>query len=90
MKLLLSLAFVGQVLAQPSFEVASVKPSSSAGSISVSPLAGGKLTARDVNVRTLIRASYQVQDFQISGAPIWLESERYDIERQVGRSRRRR
>ena len=80
MKLLLSLAFVGHILAQPAFEVTSVKPSANAGSISVSPLTGGKLTARNVNVRTLIRASYQVQDFQISGAPNWLEAERYDID----------
>jgi uncharacterized protein (TIGR03435 family) len=80
MKLLLSLAVVGQVLAQPSFEVTSVKPSANGGPMSLSPLTGGKVTARNVNIRTLIRASYQVQDFQISGAPNWLESERYDID----------
>ena len=80
MKLLLSLAFAGQVLARQSFDAASVKPSPGIGSISLSPLTDGKLTARNVNVRTLIRASYRVQDFQISGAPNWLESDRYDID----------
>jgi uncharacterized protein (TIGR03435 family) len=28
----------------------------------------------------LIRAAYHVPDFQISGGPNWLESERYDID----------
>ena len=65
---------------KPAFEVVSIKPGDPANNgehIGVTP--GGMLTARNVTVRTLIRQAYDVRDFQISGGPGWLDTERYDI-----------
>ena len=80
MRLLLALAFVGQILAQPSFDVASVKPSPDGEPMSLSPLTGGRFKAGNIDVKTLIRAAYQVQDFQILSAPSWVESARFNID----------
>ena len=66
------------MLAQPAFDVASVKANTEGGRMTLSPLTGGKLTAHAIDVKTLIRAAYRLQDFQISGSA--LDSQRYDIE----------
>jgi len=67
-----SIAF-GQ--AQPSFEVASIKPSNSADrrpSFNMFNIqSGGQFTAADVTVSRLIQLAYDVKDFQISGGPEW-------------------
>jgi len=63
-----------------SFEVASVKPSdpSAQGSqMGLSP--GGLFTATNVTLKVLIQQAWDVRDFQISGGPGWLDTERYDI-----------
>jgi uncharacterized protein (TIGR03435 family) len=68
------------VAAQSAFEVASIKPSDAAAhdiQIDLSP--GGLFTAKNVTVKMLIQQAYGVKDFQISGGPGWLGSERYDI-----------
>jgi uncharacterized protein (TIGR03435 family) len=72
------LACAGTIQAQPTFDVASIKPSTDRGRMTLSPLTEGKLTARLIDIKTLIRAAYQVEDFQISGAA--LDSQRYDID----------
>jgi uncharacterized protein (TIGR03435 family) len=64
----------------PTFEVVSVKPNRIGGPIQFSALSGGRLSATNVSVTQLIKAAYQVQDFQISGAPNWLDSDKYNIE----------
>ena len=79
MKLLAILtACAGLSFAQPAFDVASIKPNIDGGRMTMAPLTGGKFTARNIDVRTLIRAAYRVQDFQIAGAG--LDSQRYDID----------
>src|ERR1017187_327695 len=66
---------------QPSFAVATVRPSSAAvqfehdGKTDTSP---GSLHMQDVTVNTSIKWAYGVQDNQIAG-PAWIQSERYDI-----------
>jgi uncharacterized protein (TIGR03435 family) len=66
-----------------SFEVASIKPSDPAPNgqfmvrIGTSP--GGRWTASGITVGMLIQQAYDVKDYQISGGPSWLNSERYDI-----------
>jgi len=67
------------------FEVASVKPYVSEGNpasegSSTKALPGGRLSARNVTVRKLIRNAFDVDDFQIAGAPGWIDSVSYDIE----------
>ena len=68
------------------FEVASVKANKSAdenSSLRLQP--GGRIVATNVAVRLLIRNLYNVQAYQIVGAPDWIENERYDIEAKADR-----
>ena len=66
--------------AAPAFEVASIKPNNSGdGRVMMQQQPGGRFTATNVPLRLLIRNAYQLQDFQIVGAPSWINSERYDI-----------
>jgi uncharacterized protein (TIGR03435 family) len=64
----------------PKFEVASVKTNKSGdGRIMIANQPGGRFTATNVPLRLLIRNAYQLQDFQIVGAPDWITSEHFDI-----------
>jgi uncharacterized protein (TIGR03435 family) len=64
----------------PQFEVASVKPNKSGdGRVMLGVQPGGRFTATNVPLRVLIRNAYQLQDFQIVGAPSWIADERFDI-----------
>lgn len=66
--------------ARPTFEVASVKPNRSGdGRVGIGMQPGGRFTATNVPLRTLIRLAYQLQDFQIVGAPGWIATDRFDI-----------
>jgi bla regulator protein BlaR1 len=61
------------------FEVASIKLNKSGargGRFSTEP---GGIVATNMPLRTFIKAAYGVQDYQLSGGPGWLDSERYDI-----------
>ena len=86
--LLLALATVIQVRAQtptpapsPTFDVASVKPNKSGGmGVRIMFQPGGRFTAENISLKFLIRMAYNIQDFQISGGPPWINSDRYDIE----------
>jgi uncharacterized protein (TIGR03435 family) len=40
----------------------------------------GRLTFSGVPIRLVISRAYDIKDFQISGGPSWIESERYDID----------
>ncbi|HLJ46394.1 MAG TPA: TIGR03435 family protein [Bryobacteraceae bacterium] len=65
----------------PSFEVASIKPgdpSSHQVQIRMSP--GGRISCKNVPVRFLLQRAFDIQDFQIVGAPAWVGSDRFDIE----------
>jgi uncharacterized protein (TIGR03435 family) len=70
----------GMSAAPAGFEVASIKPSDpAAGGMQVGVSPGGVFTARNVTVKALVQQAYDVRDFQISGGPGWLDTERYDI-----------
>jgi uncharacterized protein (TIGR03435 family) len=65
---------------QPGFDVASIKlsdPASTGSEIGISP--AGNFFAKSITVSALIENSYDVRNFQVSGAPGWLATERYDI-----------
>jgi bla regulator protein BlaR1 len=73
------------------FEVATIKPTAITPDKSGSPMV--KLLSRpdsysgvNVALQTLIRDAYGVGDYQISGAPDWLNLEKYDIEVKVDSS----
>ncbi len=66
---------------RPEFQVASIKLNQSENrGMRVSPHLGGRFTARNAPLLQLIELAYRIKDFQISGAPAWLATERYDIE----------
>ena len=65
--------------AEPTFEVASVRPVKS--SLKESPklaIAPGSINFTNVSLKDCVKAAYSVKPYQISG-PGWLESERYDL-----------
>jgi bla regulator protein BlaR1 len=63
----------------PVFEVASVKPSApGARGMSINRN-GGRITTENVPLRFLITFAWDVRDFQITGGPGWLSSDRWDI-----------
>jgi uncharacterized protein (TIGR03435 family) len=64
----------------PSFEVASVRANRSGERIMLfQPQRGGRFTATNCSLGLLIQYAYDVMQFQISGAPAWVKSDRYDI-----------
>lgn len=67
--------------ADPSFEVATIKPNNS-GAVRLQGLVirGRTFITRASSVEDLISFAYSVQEKQIVNAPAWIDSERYDIE----------
>jgi len=64
----------------PTFDVASIKRNTSADAkVMLQPLPGGRFVATNVTLRQLIRQAYQLQDFQISSPPGWVDTERFDV-----------
>ncbi|HTK87135.1 MAG TPA: TIGR03435 family protein [Nitrospiraceae bacterium] len=77
-------AFVIPLLPQgsdkPSFEVASIKPNNSGDNRVMFRANGGRFTVAGATAKMLIQQAYRVRDFQLSGGPAWLGSDRFDIE----------
>src|ERR1700728_1841161 len=68
----------------PDFEVASVKLHTVADTEpSTTVFPGGRLTAVNLNVRKMLRNAFDVEEYQISGAPHWVDSTNYDIEARM-------
>jgi uncharacterized protein (TIGR03435 family) len=62
------------------FEVASVKANKSGQPfVQIGMAPGGRFTATNVPLRQLILMAYQLQPFQIEGAPDWITTERFDV-----------
>ena len=73
-------AVFGQPAAtRPEFEVASIKPNK-ANSPVVFGVGNGQGGGRDVTLKMLIGLAYRLQEFQISGGPGWVGSDRFDVE----------
>ena len=70
----------------PAFEVASIKPNNSGDGRVLMSNQPGRYTASNVTLRLLIRNAYQLQDFQISGGPSWISSDRFDIVAKIDAS----
>jgi uncharacterized protein (TIGR03435 family) len=86
-----AIAAVTAATVEQTFEVASIKlnkaqrgPLTSLeafiyeGPMAVMP--GGRFRLTAVPTRTLIQLAYGVREFQIAGAPSWVDDERYDVE----------
>ena len=65
--------------ADPSFEVATIKPSNRDLGLSSWGMQGGRLTTVNAPMMRLIEQAYDLQPQQVMNAPPWLTSERYDI-----------
>jgi len=64
----------------PTFDVASVKSNHSGDEESASFVQpGGRYTATNVTLRTLVKSAYGLHDSQFVGGPSWINSERFDI-----------
>src|SRR6516162_2661623 len=79
--LALRLSGIQQTAARPAFEVASVKPNDSGlRGYSLPPPKGGRYTATNVSLRSLILYAYHLQDEQLIGTNSWMLSVPYDVE----------
>jgi uncharacterized protein (TIGR03435 family) len=68
------------LFAQVRFEVASIKPwtSREVGGIHVYP--GGRIEFRGCTPHYLIEQAFNLQDFEVSSGPSWVQDDRYDID----------
>jgi uncharacterized protein (TIGR03435 family) len=70
-----------QTAARPEFDVASIKPVKGDCKVPVSMGVGyGTALERCVTLKMLVTVAYQLQSFQISGGPGWIDSDRYDLD----------
>jgi bla regulator protein BlaR1 len=65
---------------RPVFELASIKPSSNSPDTLEFGAGDGQGGGRYVTLKILVGLAYRLQDFQISGGPGWVSSDRFDVE----------
>lgn len=76
--------FAGVALAQ-TFESASVKPSASdAGPTHIALPPGGRVDIANMTLKEMIVNAYDVQPFQVTGGPAWLDAVHYDVSAKAG------
>jgi bla regulator protein BlaR1 len=63
-----------------SFDSISIKPSHSAGEFRHTQLTPHGISYDNVSVKELIERAYGILGYQISGAPDWLSTDRYDVQ----------
>jgi uncharacterized protein (TIGR03435 family) len=64
-----------------SFEVATVKPSGATDNrIAIMGEPGGRFRVTNATLKMVMAVAYRVRDFQISGGPSWIGTDRWDIE----------
>jgi bla regulator protein blaR1 len=69
------------------FEVASIKPSASdERRVGIMFQPGGGLKVANAPLKMIIAFAYDVRDFQLSGGPGWIGSDRFDIEARPERT----
>jgi len=80
MRVFVFLAAATLAAQQPTFEVATVKPSTpEERGIGMLVYAGGRMTITNYTLRMLVHDAYLVQDFLIEGGPKWANEDRYSI-----------
>jgi uncharacterized protein (TIGR03435 family) len=65
--------------ANPTFEVATIKPTQDGTHFSIHPTGSGQLVATDVSLAYLIKFAYEVHPRQIVKGPAWLDTDKYDL-----------
>ncbi len=67
------------------FEVASIHPNTSGEqNYRIRTPPGGRFTGTNVTVKTLLLYAFDIKDFQMTGAPGWIGSERFDLDAKLG------
>lgn len=61
------------------FEAASIRPSEPSEQGYIQRRPGGRLEARNVPLRFLMRFAYDLADDQIAGGPAWIDKDHFDI-----------
>lgn len=64
--------------AEPSFEVATIKPNASGG-FGINLIQGSHYAARNVSLDDLVKFAYQLHATQVIGLPDWAGQDRYDV-----------
>ena len=67
----------------PSFEVASIKLNRSGDGGMRFQNTPGRFVVNNANVKFLIEFAYNIKDFQLSGGPSWINTDRYDIDAKM-------
>jgi uncharacterized protein (TIGR03435 family) len=63
-----------------SFEVASIKPAApNQPGMGMQRLPGGRVNMKNVTLRLMIVMAWDIRDFQVSGGPAWIDTDRFDI-----------
>ena len=65
---------------KPTFEVASIKPSTAIGPINTPP---GRFIATGQSLKALIGYAYRMRDYQILGGPAWINTDRWQVQAKV-------
>ena len=81
--LLLASALSAAAQTAPVFDVASVKPSAHAVGKDYRPRVeptGGRFTAHNASLKDLILAAYNLDRYQLSGGPAWLDEDEFDVD----------
>lgn len=65
--------------ANPTFDVATIKPTQEGTGFSIHPTNSGELVATDASVAYLIKFAYEVHPRQITKGPAWLDTDKYDL-----------
>src|SRR5579862_8164428 len=76
---ILTIGLAWQSSLSPSFESASIKPSSPDAHGSHSNFSAGMIRLENEPLRYLVRLAYGVPDAQITGGPKWIDSEMFDV-----------
>ena len=67
------------LVAAPTFDVASVRPNELGARSFLLAYRNGRFTARYHTLKELIRVAYNLTESQVLGAPAWLDVERFDV-----------
>ncbi len=76
---LLPLVVCVGVLQAQSFDTASIKANRGSGNSISMGTSHGRLTVVNVSLRRLIEKGFGLQDYQVSGGPAWIDSDRFDV-----------
>jgi uncharacterized protein (TIGR03435 family) len=76
----LIILFVAVSLSAQSFDSVTIRPNRSANARGDFLAAGNHLTITNFTLRALIQWAYEVRNYQVSGGPLWLDFDKFDVE----------